>query len=325
MKLCLPCTIVTFAVLLYPLISILLFKPIVDLEHFSQSSDYSEIDRVTTQKTVVVNGISLNVNEAGPQDAEKLIVFLHGFPETGYIAWKYQIPYFADHGYRVIAPDTRGTNTSTKGDVDVSNGLLAAKDVVELIKHYKYQKAFVVGHDWGAMVAWQAALKYPEYVEKLVIINVPHPACNMFFPEQMKRSWYIMFFQIPWISEWKVMKDEYEFLLAGFVTSNKNSYSIEDIERYKKSWNQPGSLTSMLNYYRHLVRNRSAYSRTNVTVPTLVLWGEKDVFLDKKFAVESMQFCDNAYYQYYSDASHWLPHDKPSAVNGDIETFIKEY
>jgi len=156
------------------------------------------------ERFIETNGVSLHVMESGPKDGP-LVMFLHGFPEFWY-AWRKQIGYFADKGYLVVTPDQRGYNLSDKPE-DIAAYKIdeLAKDIIGLIDAYGRDKIFLVGHDWGASVSWWVALKYPERIKKLVIMNVPHPkvmAKNLFGnPRQMQRSWYIFYFQLPGL--WK--------------------------------------------------------------------------------------------------------------------------
>jgi pimeloyl-ACP methyl ester carboxylesterase len=158
---------------------------------------------------VPTHGVTLSVLEAGPCDGP-LVVLLHGFPELSY-TWKAQLAALSEAGCFVVAPDQRGYATSDKPE-----GIRAyhldelARDTVGLIDHYGREDAVVVGHDWGAAVAWWVALQHPQRVRRLVVMNVPHPTVfertlrtNL---GQLKRSWYMGFFQLPHFPERAITK-----------------------------------------------------------------------------------------------------------------------
>ncbi len=152
------------------------------------------------ERYIETNGIKLHVMESGPSDGP-MVLFLHGFPEFWY-AWRKQIGYFADRGYLVVAPDQRGYNVSDKpAGVAAYKIDELAKDIIGLVDAYGRKQILLVGHDWGASVSWWVALKYPDRVRKLAILNVPHPkvmARNLFTNQrQMEKSWYIFYFQLP--------------------------------------------------------------------------------------------------------------------------------
>src|SRR5512143_2764172 len=201
------------------------------------------------------NGIRLHVAQAGPKDGP-LVILLHGFPEFWY-GWRHQIPYLAQAGYRVWAPDQRGYNLSDKphGIAAYSLDRLAA-DAVGLIDAAGCERACLVGHDWGGGVAWWAAASYPERIERLVIINAPHGSvfrrAVQRNPIQMLRSWYFLFFQIPWLPEafwrWSIRRP-----MQGRMTRN-GVFFDGDPELYRRAWSQPGALTAMINWYRAALR-----------------------------------------------------------------------
>src|SRR5215469_15986957 len=151
-----------------------------------------------------INGIALHVVLAGPASGKPLI-FLHGFPEF-WFAWRRQIDHFVSGGYRVIMPDQRGHNLSDKPKGVGSYSIeLLARDVVGVLNNVAVSKAFIVGHDWGAAVTWYLATRHPERVSRAAMLSFPHPRIfikNLIMdPAQLRRSWYILFFQLPWLAE----------------------------------------------------------------------------------------------------------------------------
>ncbi len=245
------------------------------------------------------NGIKLHVVMAGPKDGQPVFL-LHGFPEFWY-GWRKQIEPLAKAGYRVIVPDQRGYNLSDKpkGVKAYSLDKLVA-DILGLIDALGYKKVNLIGHDWGAVVAWAFAIWHPERLRKLGILNVPHPAVMMNFlrrgdPEQLRRSWYVFAFQIPWLPEAIMRSDNWrgaERVLRG--SGKIHTFTNEDMKEYKKAWSQPDAMTAMINWYRAIVRHRPKMPQgSRVKVPTLMLWGMQDVALSHRMARPSMDYCDD--------------------------------
>lgn len=270
--------------------------------------------------TVTTNGVYLHVVQAGPDDGE-LVILLHGFPEFWY-GWRAQIPALVAAGYRVWIPDQRGYNLSEKPtDVFAYSLDKLALDIVGLIDAAGRQKAFVVGHDWGAAVAWWVAAKYPERVQKLAILNVPHPSV-MFGnirnnPRQLRRSWYIGVFQIPKLPELLLTGgDAQGGILLLLKSSNPGSFTDREIPHYIRAWKQRGAMTAMLNWYRAIVQYPpDITSDTRIHVPVLIIWGKRDVALIPESAPQSLDYCDDGRLVMLENATHWVQHDEPERVN----------
>lgn len=277
---------------------------------------------MTQQSGMLVNGIHLHVIESGPRDG-KLLIFLHGFPEFGE-AWRHQIDYFAKAGYHVIAPDQRGYNLSEKPK-NVSDYTInqLSEDVIGLMDHFKQKKAIVVGHDWGAAVAWWTANQFPERLEKLIILNVPHHDVFKKFlvthPSQLLRSWYMLFFQLPFLPEKLIRKNGIANLKN---TSRPGTFSNEDFKRYQKAWDQPGALTGMLNWYRAGLRHPEKLPSSTINVPTLLIWGKKDAFLKHEMAQPSIDLCPSGKLIFLENVGHWLVHEEPQKISQLIHEFI---
>jgi epoxide hydrolase 4 len=285
--------------------------------------------------SIQTNGICLHAIEAGPLDG-KLVVLLHGFPEF-WRGWSKQIGPLAEAGFRVIAPDQRGYNRSDKPhgasayDID-----LLTKDVLGILAAYGQRQAIVVGHDWGAAVAWQLATRYPEAVGKLVILNVPHPSVMMQFlrtsPKQILKSWYIFFFQIPRLPEWLLSRSSFAAMRKMMLaSSNPGSFSEQDMADYLEAWRQPGALTAMLNWYRAIFRfaarrmsKAGALPEVRIHAPTLLIWGAKDVALSSELVQPSLALCDDGRLVYFEDATHWVQHDQASEVTREMLSFMGE-
>ncbi len=275
---------------------------------------------------IKTNGVNLHVVQAGPEDGP-LVILLHGFPEFWY-GWRKQIDFLAQQGYRVWAPDQRGYNISEK-----PNGIAAytldklSADVIGLIDAAGRETAIVVGHDWGAAVAWWTACKYPDRLSKLVIFNVPHQ--NVFRKtvmtdrEQMLRSWYIGFFQLPFIPE-TLIGSASESIARGLQSSSRPGvFTDEDMQEYRKAWTQPGALKSMINWYRAVVQQPPQSPDPLVKIPTLILWGKKDPYLKWEMAEESLARCVDGQLIFFDDATHWIQHEEPDRVNELMVKFFK--
>lgn len=276
---------------------------------------------------IETNGIRLHVMLAGPKDG-KPIVLLHGFPEFWY-GWNKQMTALADAGFRVIVPDQRGYNLSDKPKSVKAYSLKElTADILGLFDALGYDRVYLVGHDWGAAVAWMLAIWHPERVRRLGILNVPHPAVMKRFLlrdlEQIRRSWYIFLFQLPWLPEAGMRADNWRGASRAIRGSGKiHTFTNEDIEKYKEAWSQPGAMTAMLNWYRAAVRYQLWISNDmRVKVPTLMMWGMKDVALTHRMASPSMDFVDEGNLILFPDATHWVQHDAAEEVNHYLVDFL---
>jgi epoxide hydrolase 4 len=276
---------------------------------------------------IETNGIRLHVVQAGPQSGVP-VVLLHGFPEFWY-GWRKQIPALVEAGCRVIVPDQRGYNLSDKpkGVKNYSVDILV-RDILGLIDALGYEKVNLTGHDWGGIVAWTLANQYPERLHRLSVFNAPHPSVMRRFLtrdlEQMRRSWYAMFFQLPWIPEAAIKWNDWQTAVRSLrSSSNPSSFSDEDILEYKQAWSQPGAMTSMLNWYRGAARYPLQMPNdTRIEVPTLMMWGMKDFALSHRMARPSMDHVDEGNLILFPEATHWVQHDASEEVNHYLIDFI---
>ncbi len=286
--------------------------------------DATVLDRVDAESVFVeTNGVRLHTVQAGPDDGP-LVVLLHGFPECWY-GWHRQLDPLAKAGYRVVIPDQRGYNLSDKpSDVSSYHIRELAADIVGLVDALGYDKAAVAGHDWGAAVAWWLALEYPDRLSRLCIVNVPHPTV---FERtlrtswsQRKNSWYVGWFQVPYLPELTSRLGNY-WLLADALTSSSrpDAFTETDIDRYRLAWSQPGALTGMVNWYRAIVRARPQPVRQQVDVPTRILWGADDEYLDSEMAHRSIEYCTDGELRMVDGATHWILHEEPAVA---VETLL---
>jgi epoxide hydrolase 4 len=272
--------------------------------------------------------IKLHAVAAGPSDGP-VVILLHGFPEFWY-SWHKQIDPLAAVGFRVIVPDQRGYNKSSKPRGAASYTLLhLTSDVLAIADQLGQDRIFLAGHDWGAAVAWSVALLHPQRIVKLAILNVPHPSVMRRYLKtnhrQFRRSWYMFFFQLPWLPEAAFTAFNFRLGVRSLVRSSRPStFTSEDVAQYRAAWSQPGALTAMINWYRAAFRYRSKFPDSTVHVPTRILWGERDAFLLSDMAHDSLRYCDTAELYTLANASHWLQHEEPDRVSELLIDFFRK-
>jgi len=282
------------------------------------------ISSLSQHHFITANGIRLHYVTAGNGP---LMLFLHGFPEFWY-SWRHQIPEFAKD-YTVVALDLRGYNESDKPKgVQAYRIEELVKDVQGVIRGLGFERCILVGHDWGGAVAWSVAYDSPELLEKLIVLNLPHPAKfqqGLRTARQLLRSWYIGFFQLPFLPEFVIRSANYSAIdraLRGMAI-RKETFSDRDIEAYKTAAAKPGALTAMVNYYRALVRSPFFQSSWDVlTVPTLMIWGENDVALGKELTLGTERYVQDFQIHYIPHCSHWVQQEQPDLVNQHIRIFL---
>lgn len=280
------------------------------------------------QRRIQAGEVTLNVALAGPEDGPPVIL-LHGFPEA-WFGWRAQIGALAEAGFRVIAPDQRGYNLSDKPKGAASYRLdLLAGDVLALADALNLKSFNLVGHDWGASVAWWLATIAPERITRLAILNAPHPAIwrreMTEDPEQRKKSGYVRMLQIPLLPEIMVRATGYKGLADAFKQSARpDAFDAEAMAAYRAAWTRPGALTATLNWYRALFMQPLPVPPAGSLRPkTLVLWGDQDAFARPELAEMSAALCAEAAVRHFPAASHWLAHDEPEAVNGALVEFLQ--
>ena len=256
-----------------------------------------------------------------------LVVLLHGFPEY-WRSWRLQIPALAEAGYRVVAPDMRGYNLSGKPKgVGSYRGRKLAQDVSELISACDAERAIVVGHDWGAVVAWLFAMYHPEQLDRLGILNVPHPMRMLQgfrTLRQLRKSWYVFFFQIPGLPEAMIRRKDHAMLWRTFRTEPtlRGVMSDEDIQGYVDAMAQPGTLEAAVNYYRAALRYPNLRDMHRIEKEVLVIWGEQDLYLGAELAAPDPKWVPNARVERIPEASHWVHLDAADQVNRLLIDFL---
>jgi pimeloyl-ACP methyl ester carboxylesterase len=298
--------------------------------YMTSTSPYSEFswnpdpESGISVRFVEANGQRFELAECG--SGEKLAILLHGFPELNF-SWRHQMPLLADRGYRVWAPNMRGYGASSKPDGIAAYRIdTLIQDVAALIDLAKDQapasEVMLVAHDWGAIVAWMFAIRKLRPIDRLVIMNVPHPKCaerEIRKWRQRKKSWYIFFFQLPRLPEWGLLRNDAEAIrniFAGSAT-NKHHFPREEMDVYARAAQRHGAMKAMVNYYRALLRMPDMRNVGDgmVNVPTLVIWGENDLALDIHLLDGMDQWVPKLTLHRLPGISHWVQQDAPAEVN----------
>ncbi|MGE5286588.1 MAG: alpha/beta fold hydrolase [Micromonosporaceae bacterium] len=259
-------------------------------------------------RMIEANGISLHVEDHGAGDP---VLLIHGWPDSAFL-WRNQIPFLVSHGFRVIAPDMRGFGRSSQPE-DVAAYRLrnSVADVTAILDALGIEAAHVVGHDWGAAVAWLTAMFQPDRVLKLVVLSVPHPRVPQTI-RQYEMAWYQLFFQFAGIAEATIRHDGWAWLRI-FTRGDG------DLERWIEDLSRPGALTASLNWYRANLAPRMPGPPPTlppVTAPTLGVWSANDYYLDGVRMEESGAYVEGPWrYEQIAGASHWIPLDAPDRLN----------
>ncbi len=278
---------------------------------------------------VKANGLTFEVDQCGSGD--KFALLLHGFPESKF-SWRHQMPLLAELGYTVWAPNMRGYGKSSKppavGDYHIDH-LVA--DAAALIDAAGAKDTLLMAHDWGAVIAWNFAIRKVRPLQRLVIMNVPHPACmvrELGTWAQRRKSWYIFFFQIPWLPERMMASRGARAIGRAFsdMAIDKSRFPVAITDEYRRNALEPGALTAMINYYRAGVRAGEKAMNPEpgtVDVPTLMIWGEEDTALGKATTLGTDKYVSDLTLRYLPGVSHWVQQEAPETVNAMIEAWLK--
>lgn len=257
---------------------------------------------------VVVNDIKLNVLVAGEG---RPVLLLHGFPDSLHL-WRHQVPALVEAGYRVFVPDQRGYGRSAAPVAkDHYTAEKITADAIALLDVFGVsEKVSLIGHDWGAAIGWQLAINHPQRIDRFAALSVGHP--NAFLSagkEQILKSWYMLFFQIPGLSERLLQANDWA-MYRSFVKGYPES------ERWIQDLSRPGRLTAALNWYRALLPQMMGTSYKKTRVPTMGVWSSGDVALSEQQMTNSAQWVDNTWrYERIEHASHWMMLDRPEELN----------
>lgn len=273
------------------------------------------------------NGVTLHYVTQGEGD---LMLMLHGFPEFWY-SWRHQMMEFA-LDYKVVAVDLRGYNESDKPKNREAYRLsVLVEDIKGVIKGLGYDRCILVGHDWGGAISWAFAQTYPECLERLIVLNMPHPAKfsqGLRTLPQLFRSWYIFLFQLPFFPEWILKRDNYRKLeeILSRTAIDPETFPPEAIEIYRQAAAEPGAITAMLNYYRNLFQGGLPQQNWNIIqIPTLIIWGENDIALGKELTVGTQAYVKDLQVRYIPNCSHWVHEEQPQLVNQYMREWLSVF
>ncbi|CAF1441486.1 unnamed protein product [Adineta steineri] len=272
---------------------------------------------------------SINMTHKSTSD-QPLMLFVHGFPECWY-TWRYQMKYFSKN-YRVVAFDLRGYGLSSKpANVKDYRIDLLAGDIADLVEGLGYKSCILVAHDWGALIAWVVPMLYPNLIDKLIILNAPHPGAyrDSLSVKQLRKSWYMFFYQVPFMPELLFQSNDLALFKQIFCTKpmgliNTNNMTSDDLEVFKYTFSQKGTPTAAINYYRAFFRHPRDDLEKKINVPVLIIWGCKDGALGEELADASKIYCSDVCLKKIQNASHWVQQDAPDEVNRYIEAYLNE-
>jgi len=273
------------------------------------------------------NGIDFELVEGGSGD--RLALMLHGFPELNY-SWRHQIPMLIARGWRVWAPNLRGYGLSSRPPAvrDYALDRLTA-DVIALIAASGAREVMLIAHDWGAIIAWCVAITRPDLLDRLVIMNVPHPLIGrreLRHWHQRRKSWYMFFFQLPALPEVLLRAGHARAIGRAFTGSavHPERFTGADLAIYRRAAMRPGATQAMLDYYRALFRHRDTvdFGDGRVDVPVLVVWGEQDIAISIRALDGLDAYVPDLTVRRLPDASHWVQQDAPEAVNAALAAWL---
>jgi epoxide hydrolase 4 len=277
------------------------------------------------------NGVNLELAELASADGgtDRLALLVHGFPELNF-SWRYQMPLLAARGWRVWALNLRGYGASEKPEGVAAYRLdTLAEDLGALIDESGAKEVMLVAHDWGAIIAWHFAIKRVRPLTRLIIMNVPHPACGrreLKHWHQLSKSWYIFFFQLPWLPEWLMGRGRGKGIKGAILRMavDKSAFPRDVLKVYADAAMRPGALTAMINYYRALLRMPDAKNagESVIDVPTLMVWGEEDLAIDIRCTDGTDAYVRDFTLHRLPGVSHWVQQEAPDKVNALIEGWL---
>jgi pimeloyl-ACP methyl ester carboxylesterase len=275
---------------------------------------------VTAPSTIHANGIDFAYDEAGSGD--DIALCLHGFPESRF-SWRHQLPVLAQSGWHAVAPDLRGYGDTTRPTGRAAYTLRhLVDDATALFDAFGARRRLLVAHDWGAVIAWQFAIEQARPLDGLVIMNVPHPAIMRTVLRrslaQLRRSWYVFFFQLPFLPEAMLGARGARAVGEAFLgmAVDKSRFPNDVLNHYRENARQPGALTAMINYYRanFAVMGRNQPT-SRIEVPTLMIWGEQDTALGLELTEGYDPYVSDFTLYRLPGVSHWVQQEAPEQVN----------
>lgn len=283
------------------------------------------------ERIVSANGLSFEIHECG--EGDRLALLLHGFPSHA-ICWREQLPALAALGYRAWAPNQRGYGRTTRptriADYTVDTLL---NDIAAIIDVSGARSTVLIAHDWGGLLAWFFAARRIRPLDGLIILNAPHPACAAVAYRQwrqMRKGWYILAFQIPWLPDWLLSVNRAWGIgkLMLSVAGKRKIFSTETLDFYRNNAAGKGAVTAMLSWYRGMMRGgvppELAGKFPTIETPTLVIWGDADVALDFSCIEDVADYTADVTLHRLPGVSHWVPEEVPDQVNALIGDFLSQ-
>lgn len=273
------------------------------------------------------NGLDFACDVAG--EGPDVALCLHGFPESRF-SWRYQLPVLAEAGWRAVAPDLRGYGGSSRPTGKAAYHIdHLVDDVAAMFDALGARRKLLVAHDWGAVIAWVVAMRRRVALDGLIIMNVPHPTVfgeliAHYWPQRLK-SWYVAFFQLPWLPEAMLARNNADGIAKAFLNMavDKTMFPPDVLDVYRQNALQPGALTAMINYYRANLGILNEVA-PQITVPTLMLWGEEDKALDIKLTENYGRHVRDFRLVRFPGVSHWVQQEAPDAVNAAMLDWLTE-
>jgi pimeloyl-ACP methyl ester carboxylesterase len=280
-------------------------------------------------RTLKANGLSFTIDEAGEGDAVALL--LHGFPESRR-SWRAQLPALADLGWRAVAPDMRGYGGSSrpKGREAYRIDRLV-EDAAALFDALGARRRLLIAHDWGGIIAWVFAIERARPLDGLAIMNAPHPAAYLDLvrrsPGQLARSWYVLFFQLPWLPEAMTTAAGARAVRRAFAgtAAMPDVFPPDLLDHYAEAARAPGAMTAMINYYRANAAELGRWGpgrAAPITTPTLVIWGERDAFLSASLAEAKGAGVADLTVERLPHAAHWVQQEDAEGVNRRLADWL---
>ena len=279
-------------------------------------------------RQVAANGLTFEVAEAG--EGDHLALCLHGFPELNF-SWREQMPLLARMGYRVWAPNQRGYGASSRpGRVEDYTADKIVADAAALFDASGTRKLTLVAHDWGGAIAWLFAINRVRPLERLVVMNLPHPICfaaALKHWPQRRRSWYMAMFQLPWLPERVMLANDAAAIRRSFrgMAVDKTRFPDDVLDVYARAAQRPGAMRAMINWYRAAARLRVGLKLSHggrVDVPTLIIWGEADAALGLETLDGTDRFVRDLTIERLPGVSHWVQQEAPERVNALLERWL---
>lgn len=285
-----------------------------------------------TTRTIAANGLSFVIDECGT--GPDIALCLHGFPESR-TSWRHQLPLLADLGWHAVAPDLRGYGDTSRplkqADYHIDNlvaDTAALFDALGAAREAGGGRRLLIAHDWGAIIAWIFALRNPGVLDGLIIMNVPHPRVFRDVLRrswaQKRKSWYVAFFQLPWLPEALLGARGAQAVGKAFTSMaiDKTAFPAEIIDHYRRNASRPGALTAMINYYRANFPAVLDEPAPLLTLPTLLLWGEADTALGLELTEGYAALVSDFERVRFPGVSHWVQQEAPEAVNAAMQAWI---